>query len=350
MNASSRKSQALDPCSDYFLSCDWGTSSFRLRLIDFRENQVLHETKKDIGVKSVFLQCDPSDQEGRNKHFESFLATECDQLLDAAQVAGDTITMMLSGMTTSSIGWIELPYANAPFPLDGAQAVIQAREIRSIKRRCVQCQLISGIQTETEMMRGEETELMGVFSQKKYRGLLSECLAIVPGTHSKHVLIVDGEIVSIETFMTGELLDVLGRHSILQATADLKCVFDQKFKMVSESQHEAFESGVVLARRSGLLGNLFQTRTRGVLKGASNTDNIWFLMGLLIGEEWCQLTTRRASNLPVLVAAGSRFGQLYSKAAVILGEGERLSRVLPEDMDLASSLGHRLLLSSSGVN
>jgi 2-dehydro-3-deoxygalactonokinase len=346
MNASSQKAKHADSNPDYFLSCDWGTSSFRLRLIDFQENSVIHETKKNIGVKSVFLKCDSLDQEARDKHFESFLIAECDQLLDAAHVSNDCITMMLSGMTTSSIGWIELPYANVPFPLDGDQAVIQSKEIRSKKGRRIQCQLISGIQTETEMMRGEETELMGVFSQEKYQGLLSECLAIVPGTHSKHVLIVDGKIVAIETFMTGELLDVLGRHSILQVTADLKSVFDQKFKMVSESQHEAFKAGVLLARKSGLLGNLFRTRTRGVLNGASNADNIWYLMGLLIGEEWCQLASRRASSLPVLIAAGSRFGALYSKAALILGEGERVCRVLAEDMDLASSFGQQMLLNS----
>jgi 2-dehydro-3-deoxygalactonokinase len=346
MSTPSTEPRKLDSSSDYFLSCDWGTSSFRLRLIDAQENQVLKETKKDIGVKSVFLQCDPSDREGRDKHFESFLVAECDQLLDAAHIYSDSITMMLSGMTTSSIGWIELPYANVPFPLDGKKAVIQARAIRSNKGRRIRCLLISGIQTETEMMRGEETELMGVFALEKYQGLLRECLAIVPGTHSKHVLIEGGEIVSIETFMTGELLEVLGRHSVLQATADLECVFDQKFKMVTETQSEAFKSGVLLARKSGLLGNLFQTRTRGVLKGASNKDNIWFLMGLLIGEEWRQLTARRVSSLPVLIAAGSRFGELYSKAAEVLGEGERVSRVMAEDMDLASTLGHRLLMSS----
>ncbi|MBT3597653.1 MAG: hypothetical protein HN758_06745 [Verrucomicrobia bacterium] len=317
--------------------------------MDTRSNKVICETKKDIGVKSVFLQCDSSDQVSRDTFFESFLDAQCNQLLDEAGFSDDTITMMLSGMTTSSIGWVEVPYARVPFPLNGVQSVILGREIRSTTGRRIQCQLISGIQTGTEMMRGEETELMGVFSLEKYRGLSSECVAIVPGTHSKHVLIAGGEIVSIETFMTGELLDLLGRHSILQATADLKTVFDQQFKMVTESQNDAFTSGVTAVRQSGLLGNLFQTRTRGVLQNASNTDTIWFLMGLLIGEEWCQLIKRRSSNLPVLVAAGSRFGELYSKAAETLGVEDRVSRVLAEDMDLASSLGHRLLLPS-GAN
>lgn len=336
--------QSIDSDSGYFLSCDWGTSSFRLRLIDSRDHRVVCESKKDIGVKSVFLQCDPSDQEGRDQHFESFLVSECDRLLDAVQFSGDSISMMLSGMTTSSIGWIELPYAQVPFPLDGALAVMKTKEIRSLTGKRIQCQLISGVQTGTEMMRGEETELMGVFSQEKYSGFSSECLAIVPGTHSKHVLIKNGDIVSIETFMTGELFDVLGRHSILQATADLKSVFDQKFKMISESQNDAFKLGVLLAKKSGILGSLFQTRTRGVLSKASSTDNIWFLMGVLIGGEWSQLMLRNPSRLPVLIAAGSRFGELYLKTAMILGVGDRVTCVSAEDMDLASTMGHRLFL------
>ena len=347
MNVSNQYHQKLMGEHDCFLSCDWGTSSFRLRLVSIPEGKVLAETKKDIGVKSVFLQCDPSDQMDRDYRFKSFLKSECDRLLDSAQGPPPTMTMMISGMTTSSIGWIELPYAKTPFPLDGSQAVTRDRQLTTDSGRLIQCRLISGIQTDTEMMRGEETELMGVFAHENNRKMLIECLAIVPGTHSKHVHVKNASITSIETFMTGELLDVLGRHSILQATADLKCVFEQKFKMVSESQHDAFENGVQLARQSGLLGNLFQTRTRGVLNGSAASDNIWFLMGLLIGEEWCQLKVRHSPEIPVLIAAGSRFGELYLRAAEFCGEADRISMVQPDLMDLASSEGQRLLLPSN---
>ncbi|MBT5925358.1 MAG: hypothetical protein HOH33_01930 [Verrucomicrobia bacterium] len=349
MNASTETTHPQSSYPESFLSCDWGTSSFRLRLIRIQDGQVLHETKKNIGVKSVFLQRDPSQNTDRDKRFESFLTRECDQLLEVAQCATTEMIMMLSGMTTSSIGWVELPYARAPFPLDGSRVVVQSKEIITDRGRRIQCRLISGIQTEKEMMRGEETELMGVFAKERYKGLTVECLAVVPGTHSKHVRIKDGSIQSIETFMTGELLEVLCRHSVLQATANLECVFEQEFRMNSKSQHDAFECGVQLAKQSGLLGNLFQTRTRGVLHGSNATDNIWFLMGLLIGDEWCRLTARHESGIPVLIAAGSRFGELYLKAAGIIGIEGRLSCVLPEDMDLASSEGHRMLLFSNAM-
>ena len=348
MNPSSQTTHQHISDPEFFLSCDWGTSSFRLRLIRVQDGQVLWETKKDIGVKSVFLQSGQSQHVDRSKHFEAFLGAECDQLLDSVRSPSKKITMVLSGMTTSSIGWIEVPYARIPFPLDGSRVVMESRDLSSPQSRLIQCRLISGIQTENEMMRGEETELMGVFAQERYKELVENCIAIVPGTHSKHVRIQDGSIRSVETFMTGELLDVLGRQSILQATADLECVFDQNFKMVSESQHGAFEEGVLLAKASGLLGNLFQTRTRGVLHGAPSTDNIWFLMGLLMGDEWCQLATRHPGEVPVLIAAGRRFGQMYLKAANIVGVGDdRLTCVLPEVMDAASAEGHRMLLSLS---
>lgn len=40
--------------NDSFLSCDWGTSSFRLRLIDAATLQPKVESNSDEGVASVF--------------------------------------------------------------------------------------------------------------------------------------------------------------------------------------------------------------------------------------------------------------------------------------------------------
>lgn len=335
--------QNLEHPTDVFLSCDWGTSSFRLRLVDAKRGEKLAETTRDVGVKTIYLQ---SAKEGtdRANHFEAFLIRECELLLESQRMDVKKIPMMLSGMTSSTIGWIDLPYADVPFPLDGSGAIVEPRDLQCPSGTTIGCRLISGVATHDEMMRGEETELMGIFSLPPYHALSDHCLAVVPGTHSKHVFVKGGSIQSIQTYMTGELLDVLSRYSVLQATVDLSSVFDQKFQMTLESQKAAYGEGVLRAKQSGLLGSLFQARTRGVLHAAPAFDNIWYLMGLLIGDELLQIERHHSAELPVLIAAGSRFRELYQRAAQQYDMLDRFQFVSADDLENASWLGQKMLI------
>ena len=51
--------------------------------------------------------------------------------------------------------------------------------------------------------------------------LRKRSLLILPGTQSKHIQIENQSVIDFRTFMTGELFEVLGRHSILRASVDL---------------------------------------------------------------------------------------------------------------------------------
>ncbi len=42
-----------------------------------------------------------------------------------------------------------------------------------------------------------------------------EQVVCMPGTHSKWVRVVSGQVTGFSTFMTGELFDVITKHSIL---------------------------------------------------------------------------------------------------------------------------------------
>ena len=67
-----------------------------------------------------------------------------------------------------------------------------------------------------DVMRGEETQISGYLAQNpNFNG--SICL---PGTHTKWVQISAGEIVSFRTFMTGELFNIISKHSILRHSVD----------------------------------------------------------------------------------------------------------------------------------
>jgi len=92
------------------------------------------------------------------------------------------------------------------------------------------------------------------------------------------------------------------------------------------------------------LGSLFQARTRGVLHQQPAYDNIWYLMGALIGDELMHIHRQHAKDTPILVAASPRFSALYREVANRLDPEAAWHFAGPEEMKTASTLGHRLFL------
>src|SRR5207247_10316291 len=123
--------------------------------------------------------------------------------------------------------------------------------------------LSSGVATARDMMRGEETEIIGLMSDAKLAGLRERSLLVLPGSHSKHVWIEDQSVIDFRTFMTGELFEVLGRQSLLRASVD--AAGPTRSDSLSEPDRAAFQEGVSWAKAHGLAGGLFRVRTRAVL-------------------------------------------------------------------------------------
>src|SRR4051812_31518699 len=97
-----------------FLSCDWGTSSFRLRLV---QNDVITAgVAAPHGARTLFDSLTPAQD--RFEAFAGFLASQLD-ILSTKQRIPNRPPLVLSGMASSSIGWKELPYSIAPIRLDG---------------------------------------------------------------------------------------------------------------------------------------------------------------------------------------------------------------------------------------
>jgi 2-dehydro-3-deoxygalactonokinase len=289
-----------------FVSCDWGTSTFRLRLV---EQGVVAEVRSDEGTAKLAAQ--PGD---RATAFRSTLARGLEQLQ-----APPSCPVVISGMASSSIGWKELPYAKLPFSLDGRDAVWEKLDDR--------VHLISGLRSETDVLRGEETEALGLVAQLG-REMPFEAVFILPGTHSKHLEVNPGGIATFRTFMTGELFDLLARQSVLRHSTDPEAPFDRA----------GFLEGVEESQRRPLSSTLFRVRTRQVLQKKDAPSNTSFLSGLLIGAE---LATLRSTDVAVIVAAEERLRTAYAAAGEALGFGERLRAV---DSERLSVQGQEILL------
>ncbi len=277
-----------------FLSCDWGTSSFRLRHVV--DGVVRAEVREPAGVKSIYDSAAPGGK-ARADLFADYCFAKLEQIRAGGPVTQGS-PLVISGMASSTIGWKELPYASAPISLSGEGLRVEKLDWRG-PAWLGPTFLVSGVATDREMMRGEECQAVGLMALAP----MDECLLILPGTHSKHIDISSGNLKDFRTFMTGELFDVLGRHTVLRATVDLAAP--------PNGHLESFGAGVDSAREIGLAAALFRARTRGVLAGRSGAENAAFLSGALIGGELVEATR---GGLRIVIAAAGPLGDLYRVA------------------------------------
>ena len=329
-----------------FLSCDWGTTSFRLRRVSGTELKVIGEVREQTGIRSLYeeaMRSGAQTEAVRADLFARFLHRKLEALLASGKTPERRLPLVISGMASSSVGWQELPYARTPFPLDGRG--LQSQELNWSKPEWVGAtHLISGVATARDMMRGEETEIIGLMSDAKLAGLRERSLLVLPGSHSKHVWIEDQSVIDFRTFMTGELFEVLGRQSLLRASIDATARTGSD--SLSESGRTAFQEGVAWATDRGLAEGLFRVRTRAVLDGRPRAENTWFFSGLLIGAE-LESIGRKAGNRPVILGATRGLAELYGLAAALIADGAIQWIQLPvQQVEHATVAAHALFLQN----
>jgi 2-dehydro-3-deoxygalactonokinase len=254
-----------------FISCDWGTSSFRLRLIDTNTLIVLAESKSMEGIAATHNLWQQIKQTGRVAYYCEVLQKHIRVLESICGFPLAKTTIIVSGMASSQIGMIELPYQSIPINL--MQADLATHIIPATATFPYEILLVSGVRTENDVMRGEETILAGCDINK----LPSEQLFIFPGTHSKHVVVKEGMVTVFHTFMTGELFSLLATTSILANSVES---ITDDMRNVS-----VFLRGVKDAAHSNFLNAIFHVRTNHLFDVFNKSDNYEYLSGLLIGTE-----------------------------------------------------------------
>lgn len=297
---------------------------------------MLQEVREGSGLKAIYERA-VSGEMGAGPDRAGLLAAFLrDKLIAFQQTTFEPgrPSLIISGMASSTIGWKELPYAKVPQHLDGRGVIIERLDWQG-PEWLGPTYLVSGIATECDVMRGEETEIIGLYADPVVSAFGEGSLMVLPGTHSKHALIQNGAIIDFKTFMTGELYDVLGRHSLLRASVDLDRFPDEK--------DGAFVEGVDWGAKNGLAAALFRVRTRAVLNGAPRADNTGFLSGVLIGAELSHVL--QFENRPILLASGRAVSHLYAAAMKALANNKITWRELPPaQVEHASMAAHGLFL------
>lgn len=189
---------------EHVLSCDWGTSSFRLRLIDTSSQKCLAKVESDQGNAVLFNQWKNKTGADRLTFYLLYLKQSISELKAPDGISIDSLPVLISGMASSSVGMKELPYADLPFMLDGSSA--NAEWISAAPTLNNRVLLISGVQQADDVMRGEETQLAGIATLVDLQESVP-MIYILPGTHSKHISVTHNRISQFRTFMTGEIFE-----------------------------------------------------------------------------------------------------------------------------------------------
>jgi 2-dehydro-3-deoxygalactonokinase len=247
-------------------------------------------------------------------------------------------------MAGSSIGWREVPYAHVPYPLDGSGSRVETLPPIEHERGRHEVWLLGGLKTSGDVMRGEETEVLGLLADPGLSRHRAACLLVLPGTHSKHVTVREDAVRDFTTYMTGELfadLQEVGilRHSIARSSAAGEPALEEQ-----PALEEALRLGARHSLTRGLSGALFQVRTNALLGGMDPLRNRWFLSGVLLGAEARDAIERSPPGLPIVLAAGKAFSRAYAVAFETVGGGDRLVTVAPEIVESSVPRGQAVVL------
>jgi 2-dehydro-3-deoxygalactonokinase len=268
-----------------YVAVDWGTSSFRLWLVD-RTGNVLGERRSREGMMAAGK---PGFPAVLQSHLE-------------AVGAAPGLPVIVCGMAGARGGWVEAGYVDTPARLASIlkHAVTVPGQDRDIR-------ILPGIAQRDpkapDVMRGEETQLLGVLGLDA----ADDAVVCMPGTHSKWVRARGAIVERFATFMTGELFDVVSRETILShAVAGADPAEDL----------DAFKSAVIAAFEapSFAANLLFQVRSGQILYGGKPASAREKISGTLIGLELAAGLAGEGRSAGITLVASGRLQMLYQMA------------------------------------
>jgi 2-dehydro-3-deoxygalactonokinase len=328
---------------NYLLCCDWGTSFFRLRLINSSDYRLIEEVTSQQGIASIFNAWKTIGERSgilKEQFFREELKKQIDLLAHKAAIKLDQVPIAVSGMASSSIGMDEIPYATLPFAMDGSQAGIHHFDAsETFPHELI---LISGVKSQEDVMRGEETQLIGLTALLDSGGNRpNEAIFIFPGTHSKHMYVQSSQLLNFETYMTGEIFNLMASTSILKDSVDVSGLSD-----FSDDNLAAFKLGIIESE-SSLLNRLFTVRTNKLFDKLTKQQNAFYLSGLLIGAELKPLQQKQ--NWQLVLCSGTNLFPFYKQAIENLKLSNRTITIPAELIDKAAIVGQVILFQSQNL-
>jgi len=280
-----------------WIAVDWGTSNLRAWSMN-ADGQPLGSASTDKGMGKLV-----------RADFPAALIEIATQLGVDPQAS---IPVLVCGMAGARQGWLEAPYLEVPADL---RALAGAAVRPDMPQSRLDVSILPGIcqhRGGENVMRGEETQLLGLASLNPgYGGLV--CM---PGTHSKWARLDGTRIDRFTTAMTGEMFEVLKTHSVLRHS--LGGTLD------GAGRDEGFSEGAAdgLEAPQDLLGKLFRVRAASLIAGRQPDWCAGYLSGLLIGTE-IAAQSKEIGGEPVPLIGSTVLCNLYAQVLAMAGKSGR---------------------------
>jgi len=241
--------------SRHWIAIDWGTTNFRAFL--------MHD---DVQVAQINQAC------GLLSVGQGGFAGTLQKLIQPWLENYPAAPIVLAGMVGSQQGWYEVAYA----PLPATACSLVERTLKIATPWGSPAWIVPGVSGtspfgQPDVMRGEEVQLFGLYALHP----AAQHYALLPGTHSKHAQMINGEIATFSTFMSGELFALLSQHSLLGRALPPQ-----------QEDENAFLLGVSTALHGAPFSHLiFSARSRRLAGEIPHVHIHSYLSGLVIGYE-----------------------------------------------------------------
>ncbi|MDR3258613.1 MAG: 2-dehydro-3-deoxygalactonokinase [Fusobacteriaceae bacterium] len=281
------------------ITIDAGTSNVRIRLVD-GEN-ITFEKKSSNGVKI-------GKEKFKEKLYESLKEFVKENNIDINYIE----YILASGMITSPLGLQEIPHIYVPVSLNKISQNLVKSKLYEFD-----IYLIPGVKVEKEyfkdnniksidVIRGEEVEVFGILKEIEIT-TDEPILIILPGSHNKFIEIKNKEIIDLTTTMSGEILELMTKYSILKVSVDEN--------YAEELDNKFLKLGNDIGVKYGIGQGSFMLRGLDLNEKFSLNEKQNYLLGLILSED-------------IKVLEHNKFLDKYKK--VIIAGGNNLAKGLYE--------------------
>lgn len=298
-----------------YITIDGGTTNTRISLVC--DLKIIDTQKYNIGARAGI-----TDKSALKNTVRDGIS---DILVKNNMNRQDISKILASGMITSEFGLYKLDHITAPAGIAELNAAMQEVLLEDISD--IPFVFMCGVKTDAtelesaDMMRGEETELMGLLQD-------GSGVYILPGSHSKIITVDDcGRITDFFTALTGEMILSLSQNTILKSTVDLN---------ISTLDEEYLIKGFDFCREFGINEALFKARVLDTIFHEKPEALYSFYLGVVL----CNEVTRIIKINPPRITIGGK-KQIKEALSVILKNKTNadIKCLSDEDVDRCVSLG-----------
>lgn len=270
------------------VTMDGGTTNTRIHLV---EGETVRDwIKLPIGAGTTA-------QTGSSQALKDAIMQGIDTLLQRNGVSWQEIEAVVgSGMLTSELGLCEIPHKSMPAGEEDLARGMVTVVLPDVSKRPIR--LIPGLKnapsddlSQADIMRGEETELVGLMHLTSIQPPFT---AILPGTHTKLIRVDEaGKMQFCRTTLGGELMAAIPQNTVLKSSVS--------YPLLQENTDPTYlQKGIECSRALGMSSAAFKARVLVNSYGVSPVDAGAFLAGVILEPDMVAIR-QVAGDDPILL-------------------------------------------------